>query len=138
MRLLALFCLLALAACETTAVADSTFPTAALTTGTTDDTLYQIEIRTAPTQPPPRAGATLDVHIADAAGHDVDGVTLEIVPWMAAMNHGTQVDPVITPQGKGHYTCYPLELFMAGTWQLRMKLKKGTRESHVVPTVDVP
>ena len=122
-----------LCACQTTATSN-----AALVTATTDDGLFTVELRTLPTQPPPRAGAKLDVHVADAQGADVDGLTVEVVPWMPAMGHGASVNPTVTAQDHGHYLAEPLELAMAGTWQMRITLKKGAQESHVAPTLDVP
>jgi hypothetical protein len=53
----------------------------------------------------------------DGAG--VDGLTLDIVPWMPAMGHGTSLTPEVTDLGSGVYEVEDLDLFMAGTWQLR-------------------
>ena len=109
-----------------------------MTTAKTDDGLYSVEVRTSPTQPPPRAGAKLDLHVLDDQGKDVDGLTATVIPWMPAMNHGSMAQPTLAARPAGHYTGAPLELFMAGTWQLRITLQKGTQESHVVPSLDVP
>ncbi len=132
------FAVAVFAACQTTAASDAGFPAVALTTATTDDGLLQVALRTSPTQPPPRANAKLDVLVTDAQSKPVDGLTVTVLPWMPAMNHGSDVAPTVTPQGDGHYLAQPLELFMAGTWQLRISLQKGAQESHVQPTVDVP
>jgi hypothetical protein len=127
-----------LPACQTTTLPDTGFPGAALVTGTTDNGLYSVELRTAPSQPPPRSGGRMDILVKDTKGNEVDGLTLEVVPWMPAMNHGVSTNPTVTPQGHGHYLAEPLELSMAGTWQLRIKLVKGAEESHVAPSLDVP
>ena len=125
-------------ACQTTALPDSGFPSTALVTATTDDGLYAVELRTAPSQPPPRSGGRMDLLVKDAKGNEVDGLTLEVVPWMPAMNHGASTYPTVTPQGHGHYLAEPLELSMAGTWQMRIKLMKGMQESHAELSLDVP
>ena len=136
MRQLLLLFLLALAplpACQTSRV-----ETAVVTgkTVTTDDGLYQIAWSAV--DPLPRSGGKIDLYVTDKSGQTSDGLTVEVVPWMPAMGHGASVYPTVSALGAGHYVAQPLELSMAGTWQLRIKLTKDAQESHAAIDVDVP
>ena len=78
---------------------------------------------------------TLGIVVADLHGSPVDGLAITLVPWMAAMGHGTSAIPQIEPLGSGRYVASDVTLFMPGDWQLRTTL--ATREQAVV-TVTVP
>ncbi len=135
MRRLLLF-LLALAplpACQTSPTESGVV---AGKTVTTDDGLYQIAWSAV--DPLPRSGGKIDLWVTDKSGQTSDGLTVEVVPWMPAMGHGASVYPTVSALGQGHYVAQPLELPMAGSWQLRIKLTKGPQESHAAIDVDVP
>jgi hypothetical protein len=68
-------------------------------------------------------------------GAMVDGLTLEIVPWMPAMGHGTSLTPMVTAMGSGVYEVADLDLYMAGIWQLRTTL--GTPPDAATPVLQI-
>jgi hypothetical protein len=74
---------------------------------------------------PPAIGTntwTLDVR--DAAGSPRSDLAITALPWMPDHNHGTSVKASVTPVGTaGQYTATPLYLFMAGLWQVTLKMQ---------------
>lgn len=78
---------------------------------------------------------TVEIVVTDAQSMaPVDGLTINVVPWMPAMGHGTSVVPQITPMGNGKYVATDVVLFMAGTWQLRTNL---TSAETAIVTVEI-
>ncbi len=97
----------------------------------------RVEVRTSP-QPPVRGtnGAELTVtNVAD--GTPRDGLTVAVVPWMAAMNHGSSTIPTVTAAGGGRYEVADLDLFMPGHWVLRADFS-GPVQDHAEPALDIP
>jgi hypothetical protein len=86
--------------------------------------------------------------ITDATGAPVSGLTLTIVPWMAAHGHGASVAPGVSEPMPGVYVATPLDFFMAGSWELRTAIVRtidsgnsgnsGTIDDSAQPTVEVP
>jgi hypothetical protein len=109
---------------------------------TSDSGMLAVEVRTAP-QPPVRGTDTVELTITSATdGSPVDGLDLEVQPWMPAMNHGTSATPIVTPKGDGKYLVTQLYLFMPGLWQLRTTLSATANDSstttdHVVPAFTI-
>ena len=64
--------------------------------------------------------------LTDGNGQPVDGITVEVLPWMPSHGHGTSQAVEITDQGGGVFIANPLYLFMAGEWQIQMKFR-GSR-----------
>jgi hypothetical protein len=60
--------------------------------------------------------------VTDAAGTPVDGATLAATPWMPAHGHGPSVLPTVTGIGDGAYDADPVDLYMAGRWELRTRI----------------
>jgi hypothetical protein len=67
----------------------------------------------------------------------VDGLRVDVVPWMPVMGHGTSVIPTVTPSGRGIYVITNVYLYMPGRWELRSKFSDGVQDS-AAPTFDVP
>ncbi|HEY1547480.1 MAG TPA: FixH family protein [Kofleriaceae bacterium] len=68
----------------------------------------------------PRGNYELEYVVTTAVdGAPVDGLDLDLVPWMPAMGHGTSIVPSITGLGSGVYALDDVDLFMAGLWELR-------------------
>jgi len=98
-----------------------------------------------------RAGSTLTFAIHDAMPSDpirgdnmwmvsvardgemLPGAELSVRPWMPDHGHGTPVEIEITDEGEGEYTLDPLNLFMAGLWEVHVgvTLEDGTEEEVV-------
>src|SRR5262249_435167 len=112
------------------------FPEAPLATATSEGGGLKIEIRTAPSQPPPRGTCTVQLSLTGSAG-PTDGVDVSVVPWMDAMGHGTSIKPSVTSTGDGKYVISDVSLFMPGTWSLRFTFSGQVNDKATV-TVDVP
>lgn len=105
---------------------------------TSDDRKLIVAVYTTPTQPPPAGVDGIVLVITDVAtGKPVEGLTLEVTPWMPAMGHGSCCTPQFTDMGKGHYVATDVSLVMQGEWQLRTKIS-GKVDDSVAPTFDIP
>jgi hypothetical protein len=111
----------------------SAFPQEPLATGTSDGGL-RLEVRTAPSQPPPRGTCTVELALVGSSG---DGVDVSVVPWMDAMGHGTSIKPTVTSVGGGKYVITNVSLFMPGTWSLRFAFSGKVNDKATV-TFEVP
>jgi len=80
-------------------------------------------------QPPVRGNLSFKYVITDAAGLPVDGLKLEVVPWMPSMGHGTRVVPTTQAKGEGRYELTNVYLYMPGQWQLRTAITGGPTDS---------
>lgn len=69
--------------------------------------------------------------VANEKGKAVEGAQIEITPWMPEHGHGTPWPPTVTAQGQGTYKAI-IPIMMAGTWELRIKVKKGELEDTVL------
>ena len=113
---------------------NSTFPDAPIATATSESGLH-IDVRTAPSQPPPRGTCTVELIVTDEAGNPKDGIDLGLVPWMPAHGHGASVKPTIIAKGNGRYVATNVDFFMPGQWELRATLSGS---DHAVPKLTVP
>ncbi len=118
------------------------FPAEPLQTGMTAGGTLQFEMRTLP-QPPARGTNAAEFVFTDPAdGSPVDGLTLQVTPWMPAMNHGDGIYPSITAAGNGRYVVGNLDFFMPGEWELQTTVSSDVDASavtdNVTPTFDVP
>src|SRR5882757_4233265 len=79
------------AACSSSAgtTGSSTFPATPWATIASDQQLLHIEIRTTPAQPPTRGLSAVQYVVVDENGAPVDGLAVDVVPWMPVMGHGT-------------------------------------------------
>ena len=95
-----------------------TFPVDPYTTTTSDSGALVIDVRTSP-QPPSRGTNQVELTVTTASdGAPVDGLSLDVEPWMPAMAHGTST-PTVTPEGSGVYLVTEVYLYMPGVWELR-------------------
>jgi hypothetical protein len=76
--------------------------------------------------------------VTDPQGAPVDGLTLQVTPWMPAMGHGTSVDPTVSVQGQGIYLVQDIYFYMPGQWELRTDLLHDASTDHVAPTFQIP
>ena len=114
----------------------TTFPEAALAKLTTDGGAFDLEIRTAPEQPPSRGVVSVEYRVTQH-GSPRDGLDLSVVPWMPAMGHGASTAPTVSAEGDGRYVISDVELFMPGTWELRTQIT-GTTDDSAAPSFDIP
>jgi len=111
----------------------ATFAGPPLVTLPTESGKAVVAVRTSPS-PLARGTTSIELTFEDTTGKPLDDMTLTVVPWMAAHAHGTSVVPVVTPQGGGRYVVTEVQLFMPGSWQLRI----DTGTDRVAPILDVP
>ena len=102
-----------------------------------DGAKVHVELRTGPDQPPSRGVENLSLAVTDRAGAPLDGLTIEVVPWMPAMGHGASVKPQVTAVGNGHYTVEDVDFYMPGQWQIRITFS-GAVEDHAISVLQIP
>ena len=124
------FAALLLAACGSDPASGTGFPEAALAAVGGDGGGATIEVRTSP-QPPTRGSIEVEYTVAKA-GVPVDGLTLEVTPFMPDMGHGATVEPTVTAEGGGKYLIGNVELYMAGRWELRTTLHGAVEDTAAV------
>ena len=90
-------------------------------------------------QPPTKGNDTWNVEIdrADTLA-PVDGLTISVIPYMPDHRHGTTPVGVMPVGSGGDYTISPLNLYMAGYWEITFDLvdpaaDAGASESVLVP-----
>jgi hypothetical protein len=129
---------LAVAACSSAhppAAGPASFPMDAYSTTTSDTGALVIDVRTSP-QPPSVGTNEIQLSVTKASdGSAVDGLTLDVEPWMPSMGHGTST-PAVTPQGGGVYLVSEVYLYMQGVWTLRTTIS-GPMSDHATPQLDI-
>src|SRR5438105_15688721 len=80
---------------------DESFPSEVYASAASATGALHVDVRTAPTQPPPRGTCTVELTVTDAHGAPVDQLGVDVVPWMPAMGHGASVMPSVSPRGHG-------------------------------------
>jgi hypothetical protein len=114
-----------------------TFSADAYQTTTADSGALSVQVRTSP-QPPQRGTIRVELTVTNVGdGTPRDGLTLDVVPWMPAHNHGTSVVPTVAAEGQGKYLVTGVDLFMPGHWELRTTFS-GPVTDHAAPAFDVP
>ena len=95
------------------------FSGAPMVTATSTSGVLDVALRLS--QEPPNAGLLQgQLTITKASdGSPVDGLTLQVTPWMPQMKHGASVAPTVTAEGSGVYQVNDLDLIMPGLWELK-------------------
>ena len=105
----------------------ATFPADAYTTTPSDSGALVVSVRTSP-QPPARGTNDVQLTFTRASdGTPVDGVSLDVQPWMPAMGHGSST-PTVTAQGGGVYLVTEVYFYMPGVWELRTSISGATTD----------
>jgi hypothetical protein len=124
------------AGCSGSATEPAGFPVEPFMTLNGNSGALHVELRTSP-QPPALGTNEAELTITNVAdGKPRDGLTLQVVPWMPAMNHGTSVVPTVTAQRNGKYLVTELNLFMPGLWALRTTFS-GPLHDDAAPSFSV-
>lgn len=114
-----------------------TFDQAALTEVHGDSNALAVAVRTWPAQPPELGNTSIQLTVtAASSGEPAAGLSLDVLPWMPAMGHGTSKVPVVTETAPGVYQLDNVYMYMPGTWQLRTTFS-GAVDDHVVPSFQV-
>jgi hypothetical protein len=115
--------------------ATGTFPADPYTTTTSDSGALVIDVRTSP-QPPSRGTDEVQLTVTKASdGTPVDGLSLDVEPWMPAMQHGTSATTV-TAEGGGVYLVTEVYLYMPGVWDLRTAIS-GAATDNATPQLTI-
>ncbi|HEX3344474.1 MAG TPA: FixH family protein [Polyangiaceae bacterium] len=128
--------LLAATACSSASPTPTgAFPPDPYATTMSDSSALVLDVRTSP-QPPSRGTNAVQLTITRASdGTPVDGLALDVEPWMPSMDHGTST-PTVTPEGGGVYLVTEVYLYMPGLWTLRTGIS-GAMTDHATPQLDV-
>jgi hypothetical protein len=104
----------------------------------TDAGNYRIALHSAPDAVPSRGNNSLRLVVTRVAdGSPATGLTLDVVPWMPAMGHGSSVKPTVEAGSEpGAYIVSNVNLFMPGLWEIRTTIGGETSE-HVAPQFEV-
>lgn len=112
------------------------FPEAPYATLASEAGKLSIEVRTSPRQPLDRGPCAVLYTITGDANVPMDGLDIDVTPWMPAMAHGASLPPTMTAEGNGKYILTNLNLFMPGTWQLQTSIS-GAVDDRATPTLEV-
>jgi YtkA-like protein len=114
------------------------FPDQPVMTLTSESGQLEIEVRTAPEQPPSRGDGSVELVIRNATTSAPEsGLSIEVVPWMPVMGHGASIVPSVASPSPGTYVITNVDLFMPGTWELRTTVS-GSVVDHVAPSFQIP
>ncbi len=95
-------------------------------------------VRTAPQQPPSRGLQEVELAVTDAStGAPETGLVLDVLPWMPAMGHGASIVTSVREDSPGIYVVTDVDLFMAGTWELRTNVS-GAVTDYAAPSFEIP
>jgi hypothetical protein len=125
----------ALAACAGCSSAPSTPGSGSFPINVTSDSKsLNVEVSASP---PPAVGTNaVELTVTRVSdGAPEDGLTVTVVPWMPAMDHGTST-PTVTAEGSGKYRVADLYLFMPGTWVLKTTFS-GPTSDHAEPEFEI-
>jgi hypothetical protein len=132
-RLALICCLSCLAACGGSTPVCDTHPSFSappfLSSVKSSSGNLTLSVASAPTSPPQRGCAALQYVITDSSGKPVDGLTLQVVPWMVEMNHGSSLTTSVTAMGQGQYVVTSVDLFMEGDWLLKTDVGGAATDS---------
>ena len=82
----------------------------------------QVAIADADPALPIRGDNAWTVAITDSAGAAMTGLELSVGPWMPDHGHGSPVPVNVTELEGGQYLIEPLNLFMAGYWEITVEI----------------
>lgn len=83
--------------------------------------------------PPQRFDNTWTIQVEDSALTPRDDAAIEVTPWMPDHGHGTTADVVVTAEGSdGNYELDPVNLWMPGLWEIRMRIEVDATVDNVV------
>jgi hypothetical protein len=75
--------------------------------------------------------------VTDSSGNPVDGLTLQVQPWMVEMGHGSPLTPTVVAKGQGVYVLTNVDLYMPGDWLLQTTVKGSVLDDTFSPKVTV-
>jgi hypothetical protein len=82
--------------------------------------------------PPARGDNVWRLSITDAQDVAMEGMVVTVFPWMPDHGHGTSAVAQIADIGQGEYTLDPVNLWMAGYWEITITVGDGVTEAEEV------
>jgi len=102
-----------------------------------DTDALSVEVRTWPAQPPSLGNCSVQLVVtSERSDAPVPDLSVDVLPWMPAMGHGTSRVPLVSETAPGVYQLDNVFLFMPGTWQVRTTFS-GAIDDHVTPTFEL-
>lgn len=83
---------------------------------------HMVTIADASPAEPIRGDNSWTVMVTDLNGGAAPGVSVDASPWMPDHGHGTAVEETVNDLGDGEFEISPLNLFMAGYWEVTLDL----------------
>lgn len=83
----------------------------------------QVAIADADPAMPIRGDNAWTLAVTDSSGAPMTGLDLTVGPWMPDHGHGSPVQVNVTEVGDGEYLVEPLNLFMAGYWEITVEIE---------------
>ncbi|APR74731.1 Hypothetical protein A7982_00077 [Minicystis rosea] len=78
----------------------------------------------------------MELRITSPDGTPVDGLDIDVVPWMPTMGHGSSIRPATEAKGGGRYVVSNVALFMSARWDLRTIIS-GAVSDRALITVQI-
>ncbi len=104
---------------------------------TSESGALHIEVTSAPNDSPSRGSNRIYFDVsAEDGGEPVEGLAMQMVPFMPAMGHGSGSEPSSSDVGSGRYEFDDVLLTMPGVWELRTTID-GAQSDYVAPRFDV-
>jgi hypothetical protein len=96
-------------------------------------TLVTASFVSADPAPPALGDNTWVLSFSDSDGAPLDMLEIVVTPTMPDHGHGTPIMAVVTPTGEaGEYRVTPVNLFMAGYWEIALDLTWGDEQDSVM------
>jgi len=74
----------------------------------------------------------IELVVQDKSGKGVEWAELTVTPWLPAMGQGVWDKPAVTEKGGGKYLIQNIVTTMAGKWELKIDVKKGSLRDKAV------
>ena len=90
---------------------------------------YTVHLMSATPAPPAKGDNTWMIHVVDDTDNPGVGLTISATPWMPHHQHGTPIVAVVTEMGDpGMYQITPINLLMAGVWEITIAIGDGEND----------
>ena len=83
-----------------------------------DGAAHRVTFTDAEPAEPVRGLNTWTIALSDLQDAPMTGMEFTVIPWMPDHGHGSPQPVVVTEVGDGEYTLDPVNLFMAGYWEV--------------------
>jgi hypothetical protein len=92
---------------------------------------YTVVLLASVPAPPAKTNNTWTVRVLDPQGAPVDGLALDVYPFMPDHGHGTSAATIAPAGAVGEYTVAAINLYMSGLWTIRIALKDAGAQAEI-------